>query len=86
MKLVIKENGKEKIIKEGGFDEIKTYLLNELDNLIDWMEEEGNVWNDFNQTKNEIKRNVVEATNLDEINEALNELNNEISWWSIYII
>lgn len=86
MKLAIKENGEEKIIKEGGFEETKTYLLNELDALIDWADEEGNIWNDFNRMKNEIKRNVVEATNPEEINEVLDELNNEISWWSIFII
>ena len=85
MKAILKENGEEKILKEGGFEEIKIYLLNELDNLTDWADEEGNIWNDFNQMKNDIKRGVVEALNKDEINEALNELNNEISWWGIFI-
>ena len=85
MKLVIKENGKEKIIKEGGFDEIKIYLLNDLDALIDWAKEEGNIWNDFNGMKNEIIRGVNEATKPEETNEALDEFNKEISWWSLYI-
>ena len=86
MKLAIKENGKEKIIKEGGFDEIKIYLLNDLDNLIDWMNEEGNNFDNFDEMKNEIKRNIIEAGNIEEINEALDEFNNEMSWYGIFII
>ena len=86
MKIVIKENGVEKTLKEGCFEETKTYLLNQLDNLIDWMNEEGNNFDNFGEMKNEIKRNIIEAGNIDEINEALNELNNEISWYGIFII
>ena len=86
MRLLIKENGEERDLKEGNFKEIKRYLLNQLNCLTDWMEEEGNEWSNFKETRNEIKRNVVEATNSYEINKALNELNNKISWWGIYII
>ena len=85
MKVIIKENGEERVIKEGNFKETKTYLLNELDNLIDWADEEGNIWNDFNQIKNDIKRGVVEALNKEEINEAFTEFNNELSWYGIFI-
>ena len=85
MELVIKENGEERVIKEGGFEETKTYLLNELDSLIDWADEEGNIWNDFNQMRNEIKRALNEALNKEEINEALTEFNNELSWYGIFI-
>ena len=86
MKVIIKENGEVRNLKEGNFKETKTYLLNELDNLIDWAEEEGNIWNDFNQMKNEIIRGVNEALNKEEINEALTEFNNEMSWYGIFII
>ena len=86
MKVIIKENGEVRNLKEGNFKEMKTYLLNELDNLIDWAVEEGNIWNDFNKMKNEIIRGVNEATNPEETNKALDEFNNEMSWYGIYII
>ena len=86
MKVIIKENGVERTLKEGSFEETKTYLLNQLDNLIDWAEEEGNAWNDFNEMKNQMKNEIIEADNLEKINEALDEFNNEMSWYGIYII
>lgn len=54
MKAIVKENGEERVIKEGNLTEIKEHLINELDNLLDWLEEEGNQWDDFKALKNNI--------------------------------
>lgn len=35
MKAIIKENGEERVIKEGNLAEIKEHIINELDNLLD---------------------------------------------------
>ena len=36
--------------------------------------------------ENQMKNEIIEADNLEKINEALDEFNNEMSWYGIYII
>ena len=55
MKVLVKENSEERVLKEGTFDEVKGYLNSELDNLLDWLDETENNWDDFAEMKNNIK-------------------------------
>ena len=80
MKALIKENGEERVIKEGTLEEIKSYLTNNLDNLLDWLEEE----EDFTGLKNNIKENVENAENIEDLESAFDEINSEMSWWGVY--
>ena len=84
MKALIKENGEEKVIKEGNLAEIKEHLINELDNLLDWLDEEGNQWEDFTGLKNDIKENIENAENIEDLEQAFDEINSEMSWWGVY--
>lgn len=86
MKAILKDNGVVKLLKKGNLEELKKYLVSELDSLLDWLDDEENNWNDFETLKKEIKENIENSENAEEINEALNELNNEVSWWGIFII
>lgn len=61
MKAIVKENGEERVIKEGNLTEIKEHLINELDNLLDWLEEEGNQWDNFTEMKNQINQDINNA-------------------------
>ena len=84
MKAIIKENGEERVIKEGTLAEIKTYLTNGLNNLLDWLDEEGNQWEDFTGLKNDIKENVEKAEDMEDLEQAFDRINEEMSWWGIY--
>ena len=84
MKAIIKENGNETILKEGTFDEVREYLASELDNLLDWLEEEGNQWENFTEIKNGIKEKIKVAETAEEIEQAFEGINNEMSWWGVY--
>lgn len=84
MKALIKENGEERVLKEGTLEEIKSYLTNNLDNLLDWLEEEGNQWEDFTGLKNDIKENIKKAEDMEDLESAFEEINEEISWWGVY--
>lgn len=84
MKALIKENGEKRVLKEGTLEEIKSYLTNNLDNLLDWLEEEGNWWDDFTEMKNEIKENVENADSLEDLEKTFEEINSEMSWWGVY--
>ena len=42
MKAILKENGNETVLKEGTLEELKGYLKNELENLLEWANEEIN--------------------------------------------
>ena len=52
MKATVKENGNGSILKEGTLKEMKAYLLNNLDNLVDWLNDDENEWGDFEEMKN----------------------------------
>ena len=84
MKATIKENGNETILKEGTFDEVREYLASELDNLLDWLEEEGNQWENFTELKNEIKEQIENADSVEDLEKAFEEINSEMSWWGVY--
>jgi hypothetical protein len=84
MKALIKENGEERVLKEGTLEEIKSYLTNNLDNLLDWLEEEGNQWEDFTGLKNDIKENIKKAGDMEDLESAFEEINEEMSWWGVY--
>lgn len=84
MKALIKENGEERVLKEGMLEEIKSYLTNNLDNLLDWLEEEGNQWDDFKALKNNIKEEIENADSIEDLEQAFDEINSEMSWWGVY--
>ena len=84
MKAILKENGNETILKEGNLEEVREYLVNELENLLDWLEEEGNQWEDFTELKNNIKKEIENAENIEDLESAFEEINVEMSWWGIY--
>lgn len=84
MKAILKENGNETILKEGTLEELKGYLKNELENLLEWANEEENNWNDFEELKKEIKENVKNAEDAEDLETAFEEVNTELSWWGIF--
>ena len=84
MKAIAKENGNGSILKEGTLEEVKAYLLNDLDNLVDWLNEEGNQWEDFTGLKNDIKERIENADSIEDLESAFNGINNEMSWWGVY--
>ena len=63
MKAIIKENGEERVIKEGTLEELKTYLTDSLGDLLDWLEEEGNQWEDFTGLKTSPRDNKIVSWN-----------------------
>ena len=85
MKAILKENGEVNVLlKEGNLEEVKKYLVSELDSLIDWLDETENDWNDFETLKKEIKENIERAEDMEELEQAFKEINNEMGWWGIY--
>ena len=85
MKAILKENGEVNLLlKEGNLEEIKKYLVSELDSLLDWLDETENGWNDFETLKKELKEEIENAEDIEELEQAFEEINNEISWWGIY--
>ena len=84
MKVILKENGNKKILKTGTLKEVKTYLINNLDNLVDWLKEDGNKWEDFIEMKNNIKKNINNADCLEDLKSIFENINNEMGWWGIY--
>ncbi len=84
MKAILKENGNKTILREGTVDEVREYLINELDNLMDWANEEENNWENFAELKNSIKENVENAESVEDLEKAFAEINEEMSWWGIY--
>ena len=84
MKAIIKENGEERVIKEGTLEELKTYLTDNLGDLLDWLEEEGNQWEDFTGLKNDIKEEIENADSLEDLEKTFEEINSEMSWWGVY--
>ena len=85
MRAILKENGEVSVLlKDGNLEEVKKYLVSELDSLIDWLDETENNWNDFETLKKEIKENIENADSVEDLEQAFKEINNEISWWGIY--
>ena len=85
MKAILKENGEVNLLlKEGNLEEVKKYLVSELDSLLDWLDETENGWNDFETLKKEIRENLESAEDIEELEQAFEEVNNEMGWWGIY--
>lgn len=84
MKALVKENGEERILKEGNLEEVKKYLVSELDSLLDWLDEDGNQWDDFKALKSNIKEEIENAENIEDLEQAFDEINSEMSWWGVY--
>ena len=86
MKAIFKENGEVeiKVLKEGNLEEVKKYLVSELDSLIDWLDETENNWNEFETLKKEIKENIERAESVEDLEKAFAEINEEMGWWGIY--
>ena len=84
MKAIIKKNGKERVIKEGNLAEIKEHIINELDNLLDWLDETENNWDNFIELKNNIKKEIENADSVEDLEQAFDEINSEMSWWGVY--
>ena len=84
MKVLVKENGEERILKEGNLEEVKKYLVSELDSLLNWLDEDGNQWDDFKALKSNIKENIEKAEDMEDLESAFEGINNEMSWWGVY--
>lgn len=84
MKAILKENGNETVLREGTLEEVKSYLNSELDNLLDWLDDTENNWNDFETLKKEIKENIENAEDVEDLEAAFEEINNEMCWWGIF--
>lgn len=84
MKVLVKENGNETVLKEGTLEELKTYLTDNLGDLLDWLDEEGNQWEDFRGLKNDIKERIENADSIEDLETAFEGINNEMSWWGVY--
>ena len=84
MKAILKENGNEKVLKDGDLEEVKKYLINNLGGLLDWLDETENNWDNFAEMKNEIKENIENAENIENLETAFDRINSEMSWWGVY--
>lgn len=84
MKAIIKENGEERVIKEGNLAELKTYLTDNLGDLLDWLDETENNWDNFTELKNSIKEEIENADSVEDLEQAFEGINNEMSWWGVY--
>ena len=79
MKAIIKENGEERVIKEGTLEELKTYLTDNLGDLLDWLDEEGNQWDNFTEMKNQINQDINNADSVEDLEKTFEEINSEMS-------
>lgn len=84
MKAILKENGNETVLREGTVDEVREYLASELDNLLDWLDETENNWDNFAEMKNNIKEEIENADSIENLESAFEEINKEMSWWGIF--
>ena len=85
MKAILKENGEVcLLLKEGNLEEVKKYLVSNLDSLIDWLDDEENSWDNFETLKKEMKQKIENVDSVEDLEQAFEEINNEISWWGIY--
>ena len=85
MKAILKENGEVKVLKEGNLEEIKKYLVNELDSLLGWLDDAENNWENFAELKNSIKEEIENADSVEDLEQAFAEINEEMSWWGVYL-
>jgi hypothetical protein len=85
MRAYIQDNGIEKDLKKGTLGEVKEYLVSNLNQLLDWLDVEESNWGDFEEIKAEIREEIEEAKNAEEIEEAFEYINKEMSWWGVFV-
>ena len=85
MRAYIKEQGIEENLKKGTLGEVKEYLISNLNQLLDWLDVEGNDWGNFKEMKAEIREEIEEAKTAEEIEEAFEYINKEMSWWGVFV-
>ena len=85
MRAYIKENGIEENLKEGTLAEVKECLLSNLNQLLDWLDVEENDWGNFEEMKLEIESEIKQAETAEEIEEAFEYVNKEMSWWGVFV-
>lgn len=85
MRAYIKENGIEENLKKGTLGEVKEYLLSNLNQLLDWLDVEENDWGNFEEMKLEIESEIKQAETAEEIEEAFEYVNKEMSWWGVFV-
>ena len=85
MRAYIKENGIEENLKEGTLAEVKEYLLSNLDQLLDWLDVEESDWGNFEEMKAEIEQEIKAAETAEEIEEAFEYVNTQMSWWGVFV-
>ena len=85
MRTYIKEQGIEENLKKGTLGEVKEYLISNLNQLLDWLDVEGNDWGNFEEMKAEIREEIEEAKTAEEIEEAFEYINKEMSWWGVFV-
>lgn len=85
MRAYIKEQGIEENLKKGTLGEVKEYLISNLNQLLDWLDVERNDWGNFEEMKAEIREEIEEAKTAEEIEEAFEYINKEMSWWGVFV-
>ena len=85
MRAYIKENGIEENLKKGTLEEVKEYLISNLDQLLDWLDTEESDWGNFEEMKTEMEQEIKAAETAEEIEEAFEYVNREMSWWGIFV-
>lgn len=81
-KLVIRENGNETVLMEGTFEQIKEYALKNVNQLVDWLEE--SFGEEFEETREKLIEDLKNAKTTEEIEEAFDYVNTQMSWWGIF--
>ena len=84
MKVIVKENGNAQLIAGGTLEEVKEYLASEIDDLLDWLDVPENNWEDFTGFKNGIKGKIINAENIEDLNQAFLGINSEMSYWGVF--
>ena len=85
MRAYIKEQGIEENLKKGTLGEVKEYLVSNLNQLLDWLDVEGNDWGNFEEMKAEIEQEIETAETAEEIEQAFEYINKEMSWWGVFV-
>lgn len=85
MRAYIKEQGIEENLKKGTLGEVKEYLISNLNQLLDWLDVEGNDWGNFEEMKAEIEQEIETAETAEEIEQAFEYVNKEMSWWGVFV-
>lgn len=94
MRLYYYEDGTENELTKGNFEEIREFLVVNLDQLINFLDnsednnewdEENGMWKDFEEFKEELREDIDTCKDVEEIRETLKYTNSLISWWGLFI-